>query len=117
MNKSKSNKSAKIGKIISYFFIPVLIPIRVLIKVFRETRNELLDLFYPFRLRRVKKKALKRWHKSGGELYGLRIGRRLRVYDKVELKGLNKRANKLFKGVDYKLLTIFIVRNGRILEK
>jgi hypothetical protein len=111
------NKSAKTGKIISYFFIPILIPLRVLIKVFRETRNEFLDLFYPLRLRRAKKRALKRWRKSGGELYGLKIGRRFRVYDKVELKGMNKRVNKILKGVDYKLLTVFIVRHGRILEK
>jgi hypothetical protein len=114
--KNKS-KSAQIGKIISYFFIPVLIPLRVIIKVFRETRNEFLDLFYPFRLKRAKKKALKRWRKSGGELYGLRIGRRFRVYDRAELKGLNKRANKHFKGMDFELLTVFIVRHGRIFEK
>jgi hypothetical protein len=68
-------------------------------------------------LSRAKKKALKRWRKSGGELYGLKIGRRIRVYDKTELKSLNKKANKILKGIDYKLLTIFILRNGRILEK
>jgi hypothetical protein len=121
--KNKS-KSAKIGKIISYFFIPVLIPLRVIIKVCRETRNEFLDLFYPLRLSRAKKKALKRWRKSGGELYGIRIGRRFRVYDKSEMKEINKHAtgylrknNVISAKIDYKLLTVFIVRHGRILEK
>ncbi|MDR1182446.1 MAG: hypothetical protein LBL13_10765 [Bacteroidales bacterium] len=122
--KNKSNKSAKIGRIISYFFIPILIPLRVIIKVCRETKNEFLDLFYPLRLGRAKKKASKRWRKSGGELYGIRIGRKIRVYDKSEMKELNKHAigflrknNIMSNKIDYKLLTVFTLRNGRILEK
>jgi hypothetical protein len=117
MNKTKSNSSAKAGKIISYFFIPVLLPLRVIIKVVRETRNEFLDLFYPVRLRRAKRKALERWRKSGGELYGIRVGRRIYIYDRRETNKLNKKANKMLKGIDYRLLTVFTVRNGRVFEK
>jgi hypothetical protein len=117
MNKTKSNSSARAGKIVSYFFIPVLLPLRVVIKVARETSHELQDLFYPLLLRRAKRKALKRWHRSGGEIYGIKVGRRVYLYDRRETKKLNKKANKLLKGVDYRLLTVFVVKHGRVFEK
>jgi len=110
----KNDKSIKMGKIVSYLFIPVLIPVRVLVKVCRETKNEFCFLFYPVRLKRAKKKALRQWRQSGGEIRGIRVGYKIYLYDNREMKRLNKRASRVLKGLDYKLVTVFTVKNGRL---